>query len=118
MVALFAAFGTEFAINFRGSPLIQQHTGATPSQATTALAASSLGIAIGRTFATRITRNLGPHRTLIAGFTLTLIGFTMLWTAQLLAIPVAGLLVSGLGLATLSPFIIDRGIQLSAGHPT
>ncbi len=117
MVALFAAVGTEFAINFLGSPLIQEHTGATASEATTALAASILGVAVGRTFGTGLTRRLGPHRTLLAGFALTLVGFVVLWTAQLLAVAVVGLFVGGLGLATLFPLIIDRGIGLSAGHP-
>ena len=117
MLALFAAVGTEFAINFLGSPLIQDHTGASASEATSALAASILGVAVGRTFGTRVTRGLGPHRTLIAGFALTLVGFAVLWTAQLLAVAVVGLFVGGLGLATLFPLIIDRGIGLSGGHP-
>lgn len=117
MVALFAAVGTEFAINFLGSTLIQDHTGASTSEATGALAASILGVAVGRTLGTRVTDRLGPHRTLITGFALTLVGFTILWTAQALVVAIAGLFIGGLGLATLFPLIIDRGIGLSGGHP-
>lgn len=117
MVALFAAVGAEFSINFLGSTLIQDHTGASTSQATSALAASILGIAVGRTAGTRLTGWLGPHRTLIAGFVLALLGFAVLWSAQVLAGAVTGLFLGGLGLATLFPLIIDRGIGLSGGHP-
>lgn len=117
MVALFAAVGAEFSVNFLGSTLIQDHTGSSTSEATSALAASILGIAVGRTVGTRVTGRLGPHRTLISGFVLALLGFAVLWSASVLAVAVVGLFLGGLGLATLFPLIVDRGIGLSGGHP-
>ena len=117
MVALFAAAGAEFSINFWGSTLIQDATGAGASAATSAISASVLGIAVGRTVGTRVTGQLGPHRTLITGFLLALVGFAILWLAGTLPLAVVGLFVGGLGLATLFPLVIDRSIVLSEGRP-
>lgn len=117
MIALFAAAGSEFAINFWGSPLIQLQTGATTSAATAAMSASVGGIAVGRTVGSRITHHFGPHRTLLGGFVLTIGGFAILWLAVTLPVAVAGLFVAGLGLATLFPLVLDRGLLLSDDQP-
>jgi len=117
MIALFAAAGSEFAINFWGSPLIQAQTGAPTAAATAAMSASVAGIAVGRTVGSRITHRLGAHRTLLGGFALTIVGFAVLWLAATLPVAVVGLFVAGLGLATLFPLVIDRGLVLSDGRP-
>ncbi len=117
MVALFAAVATEFAINFWGSPLIQEQTGADTATATAAMSMIVLGIALGRTVGSWLTARLGAHAMLMGGFSLALVGFAVLWIAQVLALSIVGLVVIGLGLATLFPLLLDRGIQLSGGHP-
>ncbi|MGB7979523.1 MAG: MFS transporter [Candidatus Nanopelagicales bacterium] len=117
MVALFAAVATEFAINFWGSPLIQEQTGADTATATAAMSTVVAGIAVGRTIGSWLTARLGAHAMLLGGFGLALVGFAILWSAQVLALSIVGLVVVGLGLATLFPLLLDRGIQLSGGHP-
>ena len=117
MVALFAAVATEFAINYWGSTLIQEQTGAPAASATAAMAAVVAGVAIGRTIGSALTLRLGPHRMLLGGFGLALVGFGVLWTAGTLPLSVVGLFVAGLGIAALFPLLLDRGIVLSAGHP-
>ena len=117
MVALFAAVATEFAINYWGSTLIEEQTGSSASSATAAMAAVVGGVAIGRTVGSALTLRLGPHRMLLGGFGLALVGFGVLWTAGTLPVSVVGLFVAGLGIATLFPLLLDRGIVLSAGHP-
>jgi Na+/melibiose symporter-like transporter len=117
MVGLFAAVATEFALNYWGSTLIQEQTGASASSATAAMAAVVTGLAIGRTVGSGLTRRLGPHRMLLGGFGLALVGFGVLWMASTVPQSVVGLFVAGLGIATLFPLLLDRGIVLSAGHP-
>lgn len=117
LVALFAAVASEFSINYWGSTLIREQTGAATSTATSAMTAAVLGVAVGRTVGPRITARLGRHRTLLAGFTLALVGFFLLWSAQTLPLSVAGLFVLGLGLSSLFPLLLDRGILLSDGQP-
>lgn len=117
MVALFAAAASEFAINFWGSALIQEQTGAPASAATAAMSASVAGIALGRTLGSGLTARIGPHRMLLAGFALALLGFALLWASGAMTLSVVGLLMVGLGLATLFPLILDRAILLSAGKP-
>ena len=117
MVGLFAAVATEFAINYWGSTLIQEQTGSSASSATAAMAAVVTGVAIGRTVGSALTHRLGPHRMLLGGFGLALVGFAVLWTATTVPLSVVGLFVAGLGIATLFPLLLDRGIVLSAGRP-
>jgi hypothetical protein len=54
---------------------------------------------------------------MLVGFATSLVGFALLWSAGVLAVSVAGLLLTGLGLATLFPLLLDRGIVLSEGRP-
>lgn len=117
MVGLFAAVATEFSINYWGSTLIQEQTGASASSATASMAAVVTGVAIGRTVGSGLTHRLGPHRMLLGGFGLALVGFGVLWTASTVPQSVVGLFVAGLGIASLFPLILDRGIVLSAGRP-
>lgn len=117
MLALFSAVATEFSINYWGSTLIEEQTGSTASAATSAMAASVAGVAVGRTVGSALTVRLGSHQMLIGGFVLALFGFGVLWTSTTLGMAVVGLFVAGLGIATLFPLILDRGIGLSAGNP-
>ena len=117
MVGLSAAVATEFAINYWGSTLIQEQTGSSASAATASMSAIIVGVAIGRTAGSALTLRLGPHRMLLGGFGLALVGFGVLWMAGTLPQSVVGLFVAGLGIATLFPLLLDRGIVLSAGHP-
>jgi fucose permease len=117
MVGLSAAVATEFAINYWGSTLIQEQTGSSASSATAAMSAIIVGVAIGRTVGSALTLRWGPHRMLLGGFGLALVGFGVLWMSATLSQSVVGLFVAGLGIATLFPLLLDRGIVLSAGRP-
>lgn len=116
MLALAAAAGAEFAINFWGSALIEEQTGAATASATASMSAVVAGIAVGRTAGSWMTARLGPHRMLLGGFVVALGGFAILWMAGTLGLAVLGLFVAGLGLATLFPLVLDRGITLSGGQ--
>lgn len=117
MVALFAAVATEFAVNYWGSTLIQDRTGVQTATATSAMTAIVAGVAIGRTIGSSLTTRLGPHLMLLGGFALGLAGFALLWLATALPVAIAGLFAMGLGIATLFPLLLDRGIALSGGLP-
>ncbi len=117
MAALSAAVATEFTVNFWGSTLISQATGAPAASATAAMFASVLGVAIGRTIGPWTIGRLGTHRSMLVGFATSLVGFALLWSAGVLVLSVAGLLITGFGLATLFPLLLDRGIVLSEGRP-
>ncbi len=117
MVALFAAVGTEFGINFWGSTLVEEQTGVATATATSAMSAVVAGIAVGRTAGSAVTSRLGPHRMLLGGFALAIAGFFVIWFATALPMAIGGLFLAGLGLATLFPLVLDRGIVLSGGLP-
>ena len=116
MVAVFAAVATEFGVNFWGSTLIREQTGAPTATATAAMSASVIGVALGRTVGPWLIARLGTHRTLVGGYAVALVGFAVLWSAASVGAAVGGLLLTGLGLSTLFPLLIDRGIVLSLGR--
>jgi MFS family permease len=117
MGALSAAVATEFTVNFWGSTLIGDNTGAPTATATGAMFASVLGVALGRTIGPWVIARIGTHGSLMVGFAVALAGFALLWVASILPLAVAGLLLTGFGLAALFPLLLDRGIVLSQGRP-
>jgi hypothetical protein len=116
MAAIFTAVATEFGVNFWGSTLIREQTGAVTATATAAMSASVIGVALGRTVAPWLIARLGTHRTLIGGFVVAIVGFAVLWSAGTIVQAVLGLLLTGLGLAPLFPLLLDRAIVLSEGR--
>lgn len=113
--ALFAAVGTEFAVNFWGSTVLREIT--SDASATSAMSAVVVGLAIGRTGGARLSTRLDTHPLMLGGFVLAGVGFVVFWSSGALGAAVVGLLLVGLGLSTLFPFILDRIVVNAGGQP-
>lgn len=114
-LALFCAVGTEFAVNFWGATLLRDLTSA--AAATAAMSAVVVGLAVGRTAGARLSVRFDTHVLMLGGFGLAAIGFGAFWAAGVIAVAVLGLFLTGLGLSTLFPFILDRVVLNSSGQP-
>lgn len=114
-VALFCAVGTEFAVNFWGATLLRELTSA--AAATAAMSAVVIGLAVGRTAGARLSVRFDTHALMLGGFTLAAAGFVAFWAAGAVAVAILGLFLTGLGLSTLFPFILDRVVLNSGGQP-
>ncbi len=114
-VALFAAVGTEFAVNFWGATVMREVT--SDASATSAMSAVVVGLAIGRTGGARLSTRFDTHPLMLGGFLLAGVGFAVFWASSVLAVAVVGLFLVGLGLSTLFPFVLDRIVVNAGGQP-
>lgn len=114
-LALFCAVGTEFAVNFWGATLLRELTSA--AAATAAMSAVVIGLAVGRTAGAGLSTRFDTHALMIGGFALAAAGFLAFWAAGVAAVAILGLFLTGLGLSTLFPFILDRVVLNSGGQP-
>ena len=114
-VALFAAVGSEFAVNFWGATVLRELT--SDAGAAAGMSAVVVGLAVGRTGGAWVLTRMEAHPLMLGGFTLTGAGFAVFWSSGSFAVAVSGLFVVGLGLATLFPTILDRIVANSGGQP-
>lgn len=110
MVAVFAAAGAEFAVNYWGSSLLSENTTAAQGTVTAVMSAPVAGIAVGRTLGARIALRVPAHVLLTGGWLIALAGFLLFWPAGQIAVAGLGLFVIGLGLSVLYPLLLDRAV--------
>ena len=116
LVAVVAAVGTEISLNFWGAVLISQNTGAELAVTTASLSVLILGIAVGRTLGSALTRRFSVPQLIYSSLGLATAGFLVVWTAPLLPLAVAGLFLTGLGFALLFPLTSSVAIAHAAGQ--
>ena len=112
MLAVSAAAGAEFAVNYWGATLLGENTGATAGAVTAAMSAPVAGVAVGRTFGARLAMGVSAHSMLVGGWLVGLLGFAAFWRASALPVAVVGLFVTGLGLSVIFPLLLDRAVLL------
>jgi len=112
MVAVAAAAGAEFAVNYWGSTLLLANTSASTAAVTAAMSAPVAGIAVGRTIGARLALRLPAHLLMVGGWMVALVGFLAFWQVGALPMAVAGLFLTGLGLSMIFPLLLDRAVLL------
>jgi predicted MFS family arabinose efflux permease len=112
MVAVAAAAGAEFAVNYWGSTLLLANTAASAGAVTAAMSAPVAGVAVGRTIGARLALRLPAHRLMVGGWVVALVGFVGFWQVGTLPLAVAGLFLTGLGLSMIFPLLLDRAVLL------
>ncbi len=117
MVGLVAAAGAEFAVNYWGAALLERTTDGTPGAVTAALSAPIAGVAIGRMVGARWALRTAPHRLMLGGWCVALLGFAVFRWAGSVPIAALGMFVIGLGLSVLFPMLLDRAVLLMPAQP-
>lgn len=112
-----ATIGTEFATSFWAADLVRDRTGATAAISTIAIVALGVGMAIGRFFGGRAMHRFAPDIQLQIVLGLQAAGFFGLWLSHNLAVSLAMLLLSGLGISMQFALTSLRLINHSAGRP-
>ena len=112
MIGVSAAAGAEFAVNYWGSSLLLENTGATVGTVTAAMSAPVAGVAVGRTLGARLALHLPAHAMLVGGWLIGLIGFAVFWRAGAVPLAAVGLFVVGLGISVIYPLLLDRAVLL------
>ncbi len=99
--------GVEFSLVFYGAILLDDDRGLTTAAAATAMSVFFVGILAGRIAGAGISRRPGRIRAMLAtALATTTVGFTMFWLSSAPAAAIAGLFVTGLGVANLYPLCL------------
>lgn len=110
MAAAFAAAGVEFGVNFWGASLMLEQVSNDKALVTALMSAPIAGVAIGRTFGSFLTARYSPHQLLLSGFSISIVGFFVFWSARIVLQAGAGLVLLGLGISVLFPLLLDRAV--------
>lgn len=98
--------GVEFSIVFWSTDLLQERTGMGQGAASAALGLFVGGITIGRFAGGRLAIDREPRGLIAVSLAVAAAGFVLLWGTTSPAVSMAGLFVSGLGVALLFPMTL------------
>ncbi|WP_165950530.1 MFS transporter, partial [Actinomadura sp. GC306] len=114
---LVLAVAVEFCMVFWAADFLRSVKGLGSGAATTLSAAFVLGMAVGRIASGPVVRAAGgADRLVVAAAAVGVAGFAVLWAAPA-PVAVAGLLVTGLGVALLYPVILARSLAAWPAQP-
>ncbi|MGW7259111.1 MFS transporter [Streptomyces sp. NPDC054834] len=112
--------GAEFCLVFYGSPQLTTVVGLTTGQAATAMSAFYAGELLGRLAGSSVTGTGTPQRAtprlVAAALTVTAVGFLVLWKSSVTWLALAGLFLSGLGMANLFPLTLSLAVSGAPGQ--
>jgi len=112
------AVSVEFCLVFWSATALQTWTGMAQSTAIALSSAFLVGMAVGRTVSGPVLRRLRTDRNaLVAACATALAGFALFWSGAGSVLTVAGLLVTGLGVALLYPVTLARAIAARPDDP-
>ncbi len=116
-VALMLSVSVEFCMIFWSADYLETSLGMAKASAAQAVSLFLVGMIIGRLASSRLVQRF-THVQIITGSLLTAgVGFLLYWTAAVPAAGVAGLFLTGLGVASLYPLILALAVG-SAGPET
>jgi predicted MFS family arabinose efflux permease len=116
-IGFVATISTEFATAFWAAALVRDRTDASAAISTIAIMALGTGMGLGRFFGGRIMHKLSLDHQLLTILGLQFVGFFGIWFSHNLAISMAMLLLSGLGISMQFALTSLRMINHSDGRP-
>lgn len=114
--ALVCFMASEFSLTLWSADLLRDRHGVSPAVAAGALAAITGGMLVGRVFGAGIARRLDTERIIRTSLGIALVGFTLVWASTTAWLAVAGLFVTGVGIAVLFPMGLARAMRASEGQ--
>ncbi|MEU1276326.1 MFS transporter [Streptomyces sp. NPDC005799] len=111
--------GAEFCFVFYGSPQLTTVVGLTTGQAATAMSLFYSGELLGRLAGSRLTGTGALRSTpqlVVAALAVSAVGFLALWTTSVTWVALAGLFLSGFGMANLFPLTLSLAVSGARGQ--
>ncbi len=109
--------GVEFSIVFWSTDLLRERTDLGRGAASASLALFVTGMTIGRFAGGRMAVARDPRTLLGVSLGVAAVGFALLWSTEVAAVSVAGLLVVGLGVALLFPMSLALAMAAAPRAP-
>lgn len=114
---LVLCISVEFSMTIWSSDLLRSRVGFGAGAAAGGVTAIVAGMTAGRFTGSRLALAVAPDRLLLAALLVTGGGFAVFWSATVGWLSLAGLVVTGLGIAMQFPLGIARAIAASGGRP-
>jgi len=115
-LVLFLVVSIEWSIGFWGTDFLEKNTALNSTNAATIMSIYFIAIVAGRMLGSRLTRLISIETLLLLSIGLTIVGFCGFWLASSLLLTLAGLFVSGLGIANLFPLTLSIAIGVVGSH--
>jgi MFS family permease len=116
-VVVTAGMAVEFCTTLWAADLLRNRFHLSPALASAGVTAVVAGMCIGRVAGGWLALRVAVDRLLYGALTVCAIGFTAFWLTTWAPLAIAGLLVSGLGIALFYPLGLSRAIDASDGRP-
>lgn len=113
-LAMFMA--AEFALSLWSADLLRDRGGLGPAAAAASVAALTGGLLAGRLVGSRLAETVSIDRMLKGSVVIALAGFILAWITMSPVVLIAGLFLSGMGLAVSWPLGIARAVKTSGGR--
>jgi MFS family permease len=112
---VFLCVGVEFVMASWTADLLRQRTGISAGAAAAGVSAVITGMTLGRLVVGRLALRYDPQRLMAGAIVLTLAGWAVTWTTTSAPVALAGLLLTGLGIAGHYP--MGAALVFAAGTP-
>jgi predicted MFS family arabinose efflux permease len=116
-LALSCGTAVEWSITYWGGDFLEKSVGLLRVDATSLMSLFFLAMLIGRVVGSRLTLRFQSQQLLLAAYLLTLVGFLAFWQGKTVWLNVAGLFVSGLGIANFYPMGITSALSIAVAKP-
>jgi fucose permease len=114
--ALLMFVAVEFCVAFWATDYLASERGLSDSAAAASASVLLVGMTIGRFVGSRIARAKRPEPILLAALAVAALGFVVFWLAGPALAAVAGLALTGVGIALLYPLTLTIAIESAAGR--
>lgn len=111
-LVIFFSVGVEWCIGFWGADFFENSVGLDRVAASTLMTVFLGAMTIGRFIGSRITRRVETSRLLIVAGGIVLVGFPLFWLGQTPLVNIAGLFITGIGVANLYPLTVGVATSL------
>lgn len=114
-VAIVLAVSVEFCMVFWSADYLEQSLGMIKVDAAQAVSLFLAAMIIGRLAGSILVKRMPPARIVMGSLLIAAAGFILFWKAATVLIGLAGLFLTGLGVASLYPMILSLAIGASGG---
>ncbi len=114
--AIVLAVSAEFCMVSWSADYLKNALGMSITDAAQAVSLFFVGMAVGRLAGSRLVRRFSTPGVVTASIVVASIGFLLFWLARITALGLAGLLVTGLGIASLYPLILSLAIGAAGSN--
>jgi fucose permease len=114
--ALVVAVSVEFCMIFWSADYLETGLGLPKTDAAQAVSLFLVGMIVGRVASSRLVQRFTAHQVTTGSLIIAAIGFLIYWTAAAPIFGIVGLLITGLGVASLYPLLLSLAVGSARGN--